>query len=141
MATTDHKPIHTAPILPGEEETLASLIAQEPSVGGFVAATGLKPLARKMEGERMVVCDLDAHGVQGCADLRAMQAREELATEIVAIGILLFVAAMVGGLAVAFVHLLTKLAKPIGRHRVYALFPKRSRSHDRAPALPLEKHA
>ena len=141
MTNTDHGTVYTAPSHGNDEETLAALIAQEPSIGGFVMATGLKPLAEKLEGERMMVCDLNLHGVQGCADLRAMQAREELATEIVAIGILLFVAAMVGGLAVAFVHLVTKLAKPIGRHRVYALFPKRSKARGRAPLPPLETQA
>ena len=106
-------------------ESLAQILAHRPTMHNFSTATGLENVARKLEGDSYFVCDLQVHGVQGCADLRNEVARQHFAAELIALGLALFVAVIVGSIAVAFVNLVTKLAAPIGEHRVYALFPRR----------------
>jgi hypothetical protein len=93
----------------------------------FMVATGLERIADRLTGETYAVCDVTIHGVQGCADFRAAIAQEHFIAELAALGLCLFVAAIAGGLAVAFISLLTRALRPIGSHRVYALFPKRMR--------------
>ena len=105
-------------------ESLAQILAHRPTMHNFSTATGLENVARKLEGDSYFVCDLQVHGVQGCADLRNDIARQHFAAELIALGLALFVAVIVGSIAVAFVNLVTKLAAPTGEHRVYALFPR-----------------
>ena len=106
-------------------DSLAQILAHRPTMHNFSVATGLEPVAKKLEGDTYFVCELQVHGIQGCADLRNDIAREHFAAEVIALGLALFVAVIVGSIAVGFVSLVTKLAKPVGEHRVYALFPRR----------------
>lgn len=57
-----------------------------------------------------MVCDLNTHGVQGCADLRAAIDNQKMAAELVAIGLMILVAVMVGTIAAAFVRLVAQRA-------------------------------
>ena len=57
-----------------------------------------------------MVCDLNTHGVQGCADLRAALDNQKMAAELVAIGLMILVAVLVGTIAATFVRLLAKRA-------------------------------
>jgi hypothetical protein len=111
-----------------EHADLSEILAQQPTLTNFVNQAGLGEVARMVEGENYVVCDLDLHGVQGCADMREMVENQQMMAECVAIGLAILVAVVVGSIAVAFVNIVTKLAAPIGKNRVYALFPLRRRS-------------
>ena len=51
------------------------------------------------------VCDLDLHGVQGCADIRNTALRSEMIAELVAFGAMVFVIALVSAIGIAFVHM------------------------------------
>ena len=82
------------------------LLADPWSLTSIVQAAGLEHMAHKIEGDNFLVCDLTLHGVQGCADTRDAMLQQQFVAELVAIGACLFVAAMVGSLATAFVHLL-----------------------------------
>ena len=93
-------------------DSLAQILAHRPTMHNFSVATGLEPVAKKLEGDTYSVCDLQVHGVQGCADLRNDITREHFAAEVIALGLALFVAVIVGSIAVGFVSLVTKLAKP-----------------------------
>ncbi|WP_297775879.1 hypothetical protein [uncultured Roseovarius sp.] len=106
-----------------ENADLSDILAQQPTLTNFVNQAGLGEIARMVEGENYVVCDLDLHGVQGCADMREMVQNQQVMAECVAIGLAILVAVVVGSIAVGFVNIVTKLAAPIGKNRVYALFP------------------
>ena len=116
-------------------QSLAQILAQDPSMHNFSKATGLEGLAKELEGERSFVCDLDLYGVQGCADLRNEMMEHHFAAELIALGLAIFAAVIVGSLAVAFVHLATKMAAPLGKHRIYAIFPRpgEARRHLKEP--------
>ena len=111
-----------------EHADLSDILAQQPTLTNFVNQAGLGEVARMVEGENYVVCDLDLHGVQGCADMREMVQNQQMMAECVAIGLAILVAVVVGSIAVTFVNVVTKLAAPIGKNRVYALFPLRRRN-------------
>ena len=111
-------------------KSLTQVLAEKPTLSNFVNQAGLREIADAVEGDDFVVCDLDLHGVQGCADLREAVANQQMVAECAAIGLAIMAAVIVGSLAVFFVNLVTKLAAPLGRNRVYALFPKQ-----RQPAL------
>lgn len=107
------------------EQSLEAQLATEPTISNAVTQMGLGEIASTVRGEGFVVCDLNTHGVQGCADMRATADNQKLAAEFVALGLVILVAVLVGSIAVTFVKLVTRLAHPIGEHRVYALFPRR----------------
>lgn len=107
------------------EQSLEAQLATEPTISNAVTQIGLGEIASMVRGEGFVVCDLNTHGVQGCADMRAAADNQKLAAELVALGLVILVAVLVGSIAVTFVKLVTRLAHPIGEHRVYALFPRR----------------
>ena len=111
-----------------ENDELSDILAQQPTLTNFVNQAGLGEVARMVEGESFVVCDLDLHGVQGCADMREAVQNQQVMAECVAIGLAILAAVIVGTIAVGFINIVTKLAAPIGKHRVYALFPLRRRS-------------
>ncbi|MEM6409909.1 MAG: hypothetical protein AAF683_00070 [Pseudomonadota bacterium] len=108
-----------------EKESLTEALAHQPTLTNFVQQVGLQEVAKAVEGENYVVCDLGIHGVQGCADMREAAQQQQMAAECVAIGLAILMAVIVGSLAVTFVDLITKLAAPVGKNRVYALFPRR----------------
>ena len=103
----------------------------------FVNQAGLGEVAKMVEGDSFVLCDLELHGVQGCADMREKVEDQQMVAECAAIGLALLAAVIAGTVAVVFVNLVTKLAAPIGRNRVYALFPQRSTrsDHSKVPSI------
>ena len=121
MNKTQHGLIANDP----KSDSLMAVLEQQPTLTNFVKQAGLQEVAEMVEGDNFVVCDLDLHGVQGCADMREMIANQQMVAECVAIGLAILVAVIVGSIAVAIVNLATKFAAPIGRNRVYALFPRR----------------
>lgn len=118
-----------------EAESLSDALGHQPTLTKFVQQVGLQEVAKAVEGDNYVVCDLGMHGVQGCADMREAAQQQQMAAECVAIGLAILMAVIVGSLAVTFVDLITKLAAPVGRNRVYALFPRR-----RAAQQPRKEH-
>ena len=118
--------IHDASAASADQPGFSGLIARDPDLTDFVKQAGLEPLAKAVEGENFVVCDLTLHRVQGCADMREGARHQQMVAECAAIGLAVMVAVIVGSIGVAFVDLITKYAAPLGRNRVYALFPKRS---------------
>ncbi|WP_155647241.1 hypothetical protein [Erythrobacter donghaensis] len=126
MATTKSGTEVTNP----PEQSLEAQLAAEPTISNAVKQMGLGEIASTVRGEGFVVCDLNTHGVQGCADIRSAADNQKLAAELVALGLVIFAAVLVGSIAVTFVKLVTRLAHPVGEHRVYALFPRR-----RAPVV------
>ena len=115
-------------------ESLAATLAREPTLTNFVNQAGLGEVAKMVEGDSFVVCDLELHGVQGCADLREKVANQQMVAECAAIGLALLAAVIAGTIAVVFVNLVTKLAAPLGRNRVYALFPRQAERADQLKA-------
>ncbi|KHL24294.1 hypothetical protein PK98_15140 [Croceibacterium mercuriale] len=83
----------------------------------MVDAAGLSHIARAIQGESFTVCDLSVHGVAGCAQMRDGVHQQQMIADLVAIGFCLFVAALVGGIAVAFVDLAGRAARPFQRRR------------------------
>lgn len=126
MATTKSGTEVTNP----PEQSLQAQLAAEPTISNAVKQMGLGEIASTVRGEGFVVCDLNTHGVQGCADIRSAADNQKLAAELVALGLVILAAVLVGSIAVTFVKLVTRLAHPVGEHRVYALFPRR-----RAPVV------
>jgi hypothetical protein len=120
MATTKSGTEVTNP----PEQSLQAQLAAEPTISNAVKQMGLGEIASTVRGEGFVVCDLNTHGVQGCADMREAADNQKLAAELVALGLVILVAVLVGSIAVTFVKLVTRLAHPVGEHRVYALFPR-----------------
>lgn len=83
----------------------------------IVHAAGLDHLSARIAGDTFAVCDLGRDGVQGCADIRNAILQQHIIADLVALGMCIFVAVMVGSLAVAFVHLFAKALRPIQRRR------------------------
>ncbi|GGC39101.1 hypothetical protein GCM10011371_28100 [Novosphingobium marinum] len=121
MDKTQHGLIAKVP----QNDGLMAVLEQQPTLSNFVKQAGLQEVAEMVEGDSFVVCDLDLHGVQGCADMREMVANQQMVAECVALGLAILIAVIVGSIAVAFVNLATKFAAPLGMNRVYALFPRR----------------
>ena len=108
-----------------QSDSLMGVLSQQSTLTSFVKQAGLQEVANMVEGDNFVVCDLELHGVQGCADMREMVANQQMVAECVAIGLAILIAVIVGSIAVTFVNLATKFAAPLGMNRVYALFPRR----------------
>lgn len=87
------------------------------SLEAIIRATGLDHLSARIAGDTFAVCDLSRNGVQGCADMRNEILQQHLIADLVALGMCIFVAVMVGSLAVAFVHLFARAMRPIQRRR------------------------
>lgn len=85
-------------------------LTQQLTLTNLVNEAGLSEIARAVGGDSFVVCDLNTHGVQGCADLRAALDNQKMAAELVAIGLMILVAVLVGTIAATFVRLLAKRA-------------------------------
>lgn len=97
-ATADTPPSDTFEIHLTQQLTLTNLVNE----------AGLSEIARAAGGDSFVVCDLNTHGVQGCADLRAALDNQKMAAELVAIGLMILVAVLVGTIAAAFVRLVAQ---------------------------------
>lgn len=121
MDKTQHDLIANAP----QKDSLMAVLEQQPTLSNVVKQAGLQEVAEMVEGDNFVVCDLDLHGVQGCADMREMVANQQMVAECVAIGLAILIAVIVGSIAVIFVNLATKFAAPLGMNRVFALLPRR----------------
>ena len=107
-------------------------LATDPwSLTSMVKAAGLEHLARKIEGDNFIVCDLTLHGVQGCADIRNAVLQQQFTAELVAIGACLFIAVLVGSVGSVFVHLLARAIAPVIRRRQARLAP--AANHDLTP--------
>lgn len=89
-------------------DTFELHLTQQLTLKNLVNEAGLPEIARAAGGNSFVVCDLNAHGVQGCADLRAALDNQKMAAELVAIGLMILVAVLVGTIAAAFVRLVAK---------------------------------
>ena len=63
-------------------------LTQQLTLTNLVNEAGLSEIARAAGGDSFVVCDLNTHGVQGCADLRAALDNQKMAAELVAIGLM-----------------------------------------------------
>ena len=107
-----------------EGRTFAESHANEPILSSIVEHAGLQEIAYAVEGQDYVVCDASVHGAQGCADKREAASHQQVAAECAALGLAILIAVLVGSLAVTFVNLITKLAAPVVKHRVYTVFPK-----------------
>ena len=83
-----------------------------------VDAAGLSHIARAVQGDSFTVCDLSVHGVDGCAAMRDGLHQQQIMADLVAIGSCLFVAALVGGIALTFVDLAGRAARPFRRRRL-----------------------
>jgi len=91
-------------------DTVEIHLTQQLTLTNLVNEAGLSEIARAAGGDSFVVCDLNTHGVQGCADLRAAFDNQKMAAELVAIGLMILVAVLVGTIATAFVRLLAQRA-------------------------------
>ena len=98
-------------------------LTQQLTLTNLVNEAGLSEIARVAGGHSFVVCDLNTHGVQGCADLRAALDNQKMAAELVAIGLMILVAVLVGTIAAAFVKLVAQRAAPFRERRADAFLP------------------
>lgn len=98
-------------------------LTQQLTLTNLVNEAGLSEIARAAGADSFVVCDLNTHGVQGCADLRAALDNQKMAAELVAIGLVILVAVLVGTIAAAFVRLVAKRAAPPGEQGADAFLP------------------
>jgi hypothetical protein len=89
-------------------DTVEIRLTQQLTLTNLVNEAGLSEIARAAGGDSFVVCDLNTYGVQGCADLRAALDNQKMAAELVAIGLMILVAVLVGTIAAAFVRLVAK---------------------------------
>ena len=89
-------------------DTFEIHLTQQLTLTNLVNEAGLSEIARAAGGDSFVVCDLNTHGVQGCADLRAALDNQKMAAELVAIGLMILVAVLVGTIAAAFVRLVAQ---------------------------------
>lgn len=105
-------------------DTFEVHLAPQLTLTNLVNEAGLAEIARAAGGDSFVVCDLNTHGVQGCADLRAALDNQKMAAELVAIGLMILVAVLVGTIASAFVKLAAKHLAPLGAHRANGLRPQ-----------------
>mgnify|MGYP001568622336 FL=1 len=104
-------------------DTFEVYFAQQLTLTNLVSEAGLSEIARAAGGDSFVVCDLNTHGVQGCADLRAALDNQKMAAELVAIGLMILVAVLVGTIAAAFVKLVAQRAAPFRERRADAFLP------------------
>lgn len=86
---------------------------------------GLIEIASAVEGRGYAGCDPAVQGAQQCAAMNEAAAHQQIAAQSCLLGLALFATVIAGSLAVGFIHLTTMLAAPIGKHRVYALFPRK----------------
>ena len=100
-------------------------LTQQLTLANLVNEAGLSEIARAAGGDSFVVCDLNTHGVQGCADLRAALDSQKMAAELVAVGLMILVAVLVGTIAAAFVRLVAKGVAPSGGQCADALISLR----------------
>ncbi|MCO5795075.1 MAG: hypothetical protein HEQ21_19860 [Blastomonas sp.] len=105
MTQMGHAAAGTSP-----SDTFEIHLTQQLTLTNLVNETGLSEIARAAGGDSFVVCDLNTHGVQGCADLRAALDNQKMAAELVAIGLMILVAVLVGTIAATFVRLLAQRA-------------------------------
>lgn len=115
-------------------DTFENYLTQQLTLANLVNEAGLSEIARAAGGESFVVCDLNTHGVQGCADLRAALDNQKMAAELVAIGLVILVAVVVGTIAAAFVRLVAQRAALFREQRADALLPLH-----KGRAKPLER--
>lgn len=105
MTQMDHAKADTP-----HSDTVEIHLTQQLALTNLVNEAGLSEIARAAGGGSFVVCDLNTHGVQGCADLRAALDDQKMAAELVAIGLVILVAVLVGTIATAFVRLVAQRA-------------------------------
>ena len=98
-------------------------LTQQLTLANLVNEAGLSEIARAAGGDSFVVCDLNTHGVQGCADVRAALDNQKMAAELVAIGLMILVAVLVGTIAAAFVRLVAQRAALFRERRADAFLP------------------
>lgn len=104
-------------------DTFEIHLTQQLTLTNLVNEAGLSEIARAAGRDSFVVCDLNTHGVQGCADLRAALDSQKMAAELVAVGLMILVAVLVGTIAAAFVRLVAKRAAPPGEQGADAFLP------------------
>lgn len=104
-------------------DTFEIHLTQQLTLTNLLNEAGLSEIARAAGGDSFVVCDLNTHGVQGCADLRAALDNQKMAAELVAVGLMILVAVLVGTIAAAFVKLVAQRAAPFRERRADAFLP------------------
>jgi len=104
-------------------DTVELHLTQQLTLTTLVNEAGLSEIVRAAGGDSFVVCDLNTHRVQGCADLRAALDNQKMAAELVAIGLMILVAVLVSTIAAAFVRLVAKRAAFPGEQCVHAFIP------------------
>lgn len=104
-------------------DTVEIHLTQQLTLTNLVNEAGLSEIARAAGGDSFVVCDLNTHGVQECADLRAALDNQKMAAELVAIGLMILVAVLVGTIAAAFVRLVAQRAALLREQRADAFLP------------------
>jgi len=111
-------------------------LTQQLTLTNLVNEAGLSEIARAAGGDSFVVCDLNTHGVQGCADLRAALDNQKMAAELVAIGLMILVAVLVGTIAAAFVRLVAQRAALLRKQCADTFIPvRRARAKPRKNAV------
>ena len=108
-------------------DTFEIHLTQQLTLTNLVNEAGLSEIARAAGGDSFVVCDLTTHGVRGCADLRAALDDQKMAAELVAIGLMILVAVLVGTIAAAFVRLVAQRAALFRERRADAFLPLHKR--------------
>lgn len=117
-------------------DTFEIHLTQQLTLTNLVNEAGLSEIARAAGGDSFVVCDLNTYGVQGCADLRAALHNQKMAAELVAIGLMILVAVLVGTIAAAFVRLVAQRAAPPWERCAVAFIPlRRGRAKPRKDAV------
>lgn len=107
--------------------------AKQLTLTNLVNEAGFSEIARAAGGDSFEVCALNTHGLQGCADLRAALDNQKITAELVAIGLMILVAVLVGTIAAAFVRLMAKRVAPPSEQCADAFVPLH-----RGPAKPLK---
>ncbi|WP_159983010.1 MULTISPECIES: hypothetical protein [unclassified Novosphingobium] len=72
-------------------------------VASVVQQTGLQDVAKAITIDRPLACGQQAQVTPRCQELAAANARQQVLADVAAIGVALFVAALVGRIAVTFV--------------------------------------
>lgn len=99
--------------------------AHHPAVTEVVHDMGLAPLSRSLRGDTFEVCDLNAHGVEGCAQMLNAMHQTHYIADCAALGIMFLVVAITGGIAVLFVKFAGASWRAAREHRLPLPLPRK----------------
>lgn len=96
-------------------------LQQHSALANTVNQVGLGEIARAASGDTFTVCDPHTNGVERCGAIRAATSRDQLAGELVALGLALLVVVLVGWIAEVFVKMAVTLVHVKGRQSTCAI--------------------